>query len=108
MEKMQYVSILFEVAIAMMGIMLGGFKGKIYGWGIAFTYIVYVVYDTAKVLKVTIFPDALPVVFFLATMSMLWAVWRLILDIPTPTIKPEPEPEQPHHVSDEVQKAEEI
>ncbi|MDD4004913.1 MAG: hypothetical protein PHW69_06880 [Elusimicrobiaceae bacterium] len=105
MEKMQYVSILFEVAIAMMGIMLGGFKDKAYGWGIAFTYIIYVIYDTAKVLDMTM-PDFLPVVFFLATMSMLWAVWRLILDLPNP--KHAPEPVTPHHIADDVQKAEEI
>ncbi len=105
MEKLQYVSILFEVTIAMMGIMLGGFKAKPYGWGIAFTYIIYVIYDTAKVLNLTLPPDILPVVFFLATMSMLWAVWRLILELPT---KVQPEAPEPHHASDDVQKAEEI
>jgi hypothetical protein len=98
---------MFEVAIAGMGIVLAASRKKIYGWGIALTYIIYVIYDTAKFFDLTIKPEALYIVFFMATLSMLWAVWRLVMDTPH-HVPARPEKPEPHHVADEVQKSEEF
>jgi|WetSurMetagenome_2_1015567.scaffolds.fasta_scaffold45143_2 hypothetical protein len=49
-------------------------KKKEYGWGLAFTYAVYVSYDTARFMSMSVPLDIMYLAFFAATLSVLWAV----------------------------------
>jgi hypothetical protein len=70
---LQPVSILIEVAICALclGIALG--KKKTYGWFIAFTFGVYVLYDLSAYSGGFLSADAMAVIFLAATLSMLYA-----------------------------------
>jgi hypothetical protein len=51
-----------------------------YGWCIAVTFALYVIYDLANLLAWNISQDALYTIFFVATLSILWAIWNIFLE----------------------------
>lgn len=55
-------------------------KKKMYGWCIAVTFVLYVVYDLANLMALNISEDTLYMIFFVATLSILWAVWNIFLE----------------------------
>ena len=80
MNLLHLLSILLEAVVAALGIMLAIGKKKIYGWCIALTFVLYVVYDLANLLALNISQDTLYMIFFVATLSILWAVWNIFLE----------------------------
>jgi hypothetical protein len=80
MNLLHLLSILLEVVVAALGVMLAILKKKIYGWCIAITFLLYVIYDLANLLAWNISPDTLYTIFFVATLSILWAVWNIFLE----------------------------
>jgi hypothetical protein len=70
-------SILFEAAVCVLGVALAVSKKKRFGWGIALTFGIYVVYDLARVLGSTFPEESLAVLFLIASASILWTVWTL-------------------------------
>ena len=55
MNLLHLLSILLEAVVAALGIMLATGKKKIYGWCIAVTFVLYVVYDLANLLALNIY-----------------------------------------------------
>ncbi len=80
MNLLHLLSILMEAVIAALGVMLAIRKKKIYGWCIAVTFVLYVVYDLANLLSWNVSQDTLYTIFFVATLSILWAVWNIFLE----------------------------
>ncbi len=80
MNLLHLLSILLEVIVAALGVVLAISKKKIYGWCIAVTFVLYVVYDLANLLAWNISQDTLYTIFFVATVSILWAVWNIFLE----------------------------
>jgi hypothetical protein len=80
MNLLHLLSILLEVVVAALGVMLAISKKKIYGWCIAVTFVLYVIYDLANLLAWNISLDTLYMIFFVATISILWAVWNIFLE----------------------------
>ncbi|MDD3662198.1 MAG: hypothetical protein PHG63_04000 [Candidatus Dojkabacteria bacterium] len=78
MEILHWFSIAVEAVIALMGISLALTRKRVYGWGFFVTFSLYVFYDLAKHYELDISSDLLYVVFFVATVSALWAVWQLL------------------------------
>jgi len=76
MNFLHFVSILLEMVVALLGVMLATMKQKRYGWFIALTFLLYVFYDLAFFLSLQISQDLLYYVFFIATLSILWAIWK--------------------------------
>jgi len=74
LESIQYLSIIIEVIVAILGLMLVFNKKKNYGWGIFVTFAIYVFYDFIKIQGVTINSDLLYSLFFIATLSILLSV----------------------------------
>jgi hypothetical protein len=74
MVALQYISIVIEALIAMLGIMIALQKKKTYGWGIFLTFGIYVFYDFARLISLNISSNILYWSFFVATVSALWAV----------------------------------
>jgi hypothetical protein len=77
LETLQYISIIIEAVIAIFGLMIVFQRKKKYGWGIFITFIIYVYYDFAKLAGYRVSNNILYVMFFIATLSMLWVVWML-------------------------------
>ncbi len=80
MNRLHFLSILLEAVVATLGVMLAISKKKMYGWCIAVTFVLYVVYDLANLLALNISEDTLYMIFFVATLSILWAVWNIFLE----------------------------
>jgi hypothetical protein len=74
---LQPVSILIEVVVCILGIAIAVRNKKLYGWFIAFTFGVYVVYDFLVLVKATIAPEFLTLLFLAASISVLYAVWQI-------------------------------
>ncbi|MFA5258491.1 MAG: hypothetical protein WC979_04130 [Candidatus Pacearchaeota archaeon] len=77
LENLQYVSIVIETIIAIMGLILVFKKNKNYGYGIFLTFAIYVFYDYAKLASLSVSTNVLYSMFFIASLSALWAVWRM-------------------------------
>jgi hypothetical protein len=80
MNFIHWVSILLELVVALLGLMLAISKKKRYGWFIALTFIIYVFYDLSYFLSLQIPQDLLYYLFFVATLSILWAIWNIFLE----------------------------
>lgn len=80
MNLLHLLSILLEAVVAVLGIMLAIGKKKMYGWFIALTFALYVIYDLANLQVLNVSEDALYMTFFVATLSILWAVWNIFLE----------------------------
>lgn len=80
MNALQTISILLELMVVALGLMLVIGRKKMYGWCIALTFILYVFYDLADLLSLHISQDSLDVLFFMATLSILWAIWNIFLE----------------------------
>ena len=80
MNLLHLLSILLEAVVAALGVMLDISKKKMYGWCIAVTFVLYVVYDLANLMALNISEDTLYMIFFVATLSILWAVWNIFLE----------------------------
>jgi hypothetical protein len=79
-QPMLLISILLEMVVAALGIALAIRKKKKYGWFIALTFILYVFYDLANILPLSVSLDLLSFVFLAATVSILWAIWNIFLE----------------------------
>jgi len=73
----QYLSILVEVIIAILGLLIVFKKKKKYGWGIFATFLIYVFYDSSKLMDWNISSLLLSILFFIASISALYSVWRI-------------------------------
>lgn len=78
MNLINTVSLLLEIAVVILGLKIALVNKKYYGWLIALTFAIYVVYDLSRFLNYALqFHNAL---FLLASMSILWAAWVIAWD----------------------------
>lgn len=80
MNLLYLLSILLEVVVSALGVLLAILRKKMYGWCIAVTFALYVIYDLAALLQWNVSQDTLYTIFFVATLSILWAVWNIFLE----------------------------
>ena len=73
----QPVSIVLEVLVVFVALILAVRKGRPYGWLIALTFAIYVIYDSARFTGAAISGDLLAVLFLVASASALGAVWMM-------------------------------
>ena len=69
-------SIALEVAVAFIAA-IAAMKGRPYLYGLAFTFAVYVLYDSGRLLGWNVAGGVLSVLFLLASASALYAVWGI-------------------------------
>jgi hypothetical protein len=74
---LQPISIAIEGVILLFGIALVYRKGRRYGWFVALTFIIYVLYDFIRFLSIRISGDILSILFFIASVSMFAAIWLI-------------------------------
>ncbi len=80
MSSIHIISILLEIIIVALGMMIAVSKKKKYGWFIALTYVLYVIYDLANFWSLNLSQDSLYLIFLVATLSVLWAIWNIFLE----------------------------
>jgi hypothetical protein len=77
MNALQNISILLELAVAILGLIIWLQKKKSYGALIFFTFLIYIVYDGSKLWSIEIPELVLRILFALASLLILLAVWKL-------------------------------
>jgi hypothetical protein len=75
------VSILLEASVAVIAA-LAARQGRPYLYGLAFTFVAYVIYDLARLMAWPVEGPLLSGLFLLATVAALVAVWGLYRDPP--------------------------
>jgi hypothetical protein len=78
---MLIAAIIVECAVAVVAI-LGAIKGRPHLYGFAFTFAIYVLYDLARLLDWNVGEGVISVLFLLASVSALVAVWGLYREKP--------------------------
>jgi hypothetical protein len=77
MDVFILVSLAAEVVVMILGLMLAAIKKKDYGCGIALTFGIYVFYDSVRFFNIPVTSNIIGSLFFIASLSILWAVWRI-------------------------------
>jgi hypothetical protein len=77
MNSIQNFSILLELVVAILGLLIWIQKRKVYGALIFLTFVLYMVWDISKLWNLAIPELLLRILFAIATISILIAVWKL-------------------------------
>ena len=77
MAAVHLFSIFLEAVIVIIALLLAVDKKRLYGYGFALTFGIYVVYDLANQFHYAISSDLLIIIFFVATVSALYSIWQL-------------------------------
>ena len=77
METLQLISITLEFIIVVVSLLLAIQKRRVYGWGFAITFAIYVFYDLANLYGWEVNAALLSVSFLAATLSALLAIQML-------------------------------
>jgi len=80
MKPLQYVSIIMESIIAVTGLFIAIRKKRVFGYGIFLTFLIYVFYDLANLLQLEVSANTLYPIFFVATLSILWATLLIYME----------------------------
>jgi hypothetical protein len=75
------ISILLEAGIAVLAV-LAARQGRPYIYGLAFTFLAYVIYDLARFMQWHVEGPILSGLFLLASVTALVAIWGLYRDPP--------------------------
>ena len=73
----QLIATLTEVVIALIAFLIGWQKKRLYGWLIAVTFGLFVIFDLARIFALEVAADKYSLLLLIACLSMLYAVWLL-------------------------------
>jgi hypothetical protein len=73
----QLVATLIEVVIALIAFLIGWQKKRLYGWLIAVTFGLFVIFDLARIFALEVAADKYALLLLIACLSMLYAMWLL-------------------------------
>jgi hypothetical protein len=76
-EFLQIIAVLIEVAVTMIAVVIATRQKKSYGWCIAVTFGLFVLFDIGRLFSLPL-PDAVhALIFLVACGSMLYGVWLI-------------------------------
>ncbi len=73
----EILPIILEALIAVIALGIAVKKGKAYGYGFALTFLLYIVFDAARLWSWNLSSTVLQFLFLVATLSALWSMWTL-------------------------------
>lgn len=74
----QLAATLIEVVIALAALLIGWKQKRLYGWLIAVTFGLFVVFDLARIFSLELSAELHAIILFVACLSMLGAVWLIL------------------------------
>lgn len=77
MEYLNLISIILEAFVVIISLMIALGKKLSYGWGLAFTFLVYVFYDLARIQNWQIPNEIMALSFLAASISALTTVYLI-------------------------------
>ncbi|WP_321506241.1 hypothetical protein [uncultured Methanoregula sp.] len=79
-ESIQLIATFVEGVIAILALLIALQKRKMYGGFIAITFALFVIFDIDRIFSLNISAGLHAVIFLLACLSMLYAVWLMWKD----------------------------
>ncbi len=76
-DILQLIATLIEIVIAVVAVLIATQKKKTYGWFIALTFVLFVVFDLARIFALGLPADLHSLILLAACLSMLYAVWMV-------------------------------
>jgi hypothetical protein len=76
-DIVQILAILIECAIAGIALLIAIRNKKGYGWFIAATFALFVLFDISRIFAVAVSPEIHALVFLIACVLMLYGTWLL-------------------------------
>jgi len=76
-DSIQILAILIECAVAVIAVLIATRKNKTYGWFIAITFALFVIFDVDRIVLPTIISSLNSLFLLVACASMLYAVWLI-------------------------------
>jgi hypothetical protein len=74
---LQVLAVVIECMVALGGVRLATKGKKVYGWWIALTFALYVLFDAKRLGVIPISEGTSAVLFFIASLSILYAIWLM-------------------------------
>lgn len=74
---LQIVAVLLEAAVAVIGVVMATRQNKSYGWCIAVTFGLFILFDIGRLISLPISDAAHSLIFLVACGSMLFGVWLM-------------------------------
>lgn len=74
MDILQVLSIILEIVAVIFALLIALKNGKLYGYGFALTFAIYVYYDSAKYFNWEVSNALLSPIFFVATVSAVMSL----------------------------------
>jgi hypothetical protein len=74
---LQVLAVLIEIIVALAGVRLATKGKKYYGWWIALTFALYVVFDLSRLELLPKSEEVLSPLFLIASLSILYGVWLI-------------------------------
>lgn len=76
-DFLQVIAVLLEVAVTMVAVVIATLNRKTYGWCIAVTFGLFVLFDIGRIFALPVPDTAHALIFLIACGSMLYAVWLM-------------------------------
>lgn len=73
----QTLAVLIEVAVTVVAVLIALQNHKVYGWFIALTFALFVLFDIFRIFLIPISPEIHALLLVAASASMLFAVWLI-------------------------------
>ncbi len=77
-DILQLVATLIEIVIAVAAVLIAVQKKKVYGWFIALTFALFVIFDLGRIFALDVSGELHALIFLIACVSMLGAVWLIL------------------------------
>lgn len=81
---LQIIAVLIEVAVTGVALVIATRQKKSYGWCIAITFGLFVLFDIGRLVSLPIPDEAHALIFLVACGSMLYGVWLMYRDLEIP------------------------
>lgn len=76
-DFLQIIAVILEVAVTVIAIVIATRYQKVYGWCIAVTFGLYVLFDIGRLVALPVSDAAHSLIFLVACGSMLFGVWLM-------------------------------
>jgi hypothetical protein len=74
---MQLIATFIEIIIAVVAVLIALEKKKVYGWFIALTFVLFVIFDLGRIFALDVSAELHSLIFLVACASMLYAAWLI-------------------------------
>lgn len=76
-DILQLVATFIEIIIAVVAILIAIEKKKVYGWFIALTFALFVIFDLGRIFALDVSAELHALILLIACVSMLYAAWLI-------------------------------